>query len=76
MILREEEIEYLEEQIPLMAEYATRIAYWQTLASGNSVLIAKNGKIIEVMPDGTEKFIKEIAKPLFVSKRRFIIPKT
>ncbi len=75
MVLKEKEIEYLEEQIPLLAESATRQAYWQTLASGDSVLIAKDGKIVEMMPDGTEKFVKEIAKPQIVYKKRFIIPK-
>ena len=75
MILNENEIEYLEEQIPLLAEYALRQAYWRTLASGDSVLIAEEGKIMEVMPDGTKKFIKEIAKPQIIRQKRFTILK-
>ena len=75
MALSEKEISYLEEQIPQLAEYATKQAYWQTLASGDSVMIADDGKLIEVSPDGSRKFIKEIAKPVRVEQQVFIINK-
>ena len=75
MALSEKEISYLEEQIPQLAEYATKQAYWQTLASGYSVMIADDGKLIEVSPDGSRKFIKEIAKPVRVEQQVFIINK-
>jgi hypothetical protein len=35
----------------------------QTLASEHCVLIAENGFLVEVFPDGTKKTIKEIGKP-------------
>lgn len=74
-MLTEEELDYLEEQIPLLAETATKQAYWQTLASGDKVIIAENGFLIEVSPDGSKKVVKEIGKPVKVYKRLFTIVK-
>ena len=61
MKLNEQAIQYLEEHFPEMAELATKQAYWETLSSGNSVLVVENAEIIEVFPDGTRQFIKKIA---------------
>jgi hypothetical protein len=74
-MLNEKEVTYLENQIPILAEYATKQAFWQTLASGDSVLIAENGKLIEVFPDGSRTFRKEIEKPVKVTQRFFRIQK-
>ncbi len=60
MELKEEVIKYLESHIPEMVDGATRQAYWQTLASGDSVLVTDNGHIVEVFPDGTRKIVKKI----------------
>jgi hypothetical protein len=38
------------------------------LASGRSVLIAKQGVIYERFPDGTSKVFKEIAAPIKVTR--------
>ena len=75
MTLQQKEIDYLEAQIPLLAELALRQAFWQSLASGHSVLIADNGKLVEVMPDGTRRFVKEIAKRQIIKQKYFTIPK-
>ena len=64
MELSEKMIDYLEEHMPELMATATKQAYWQTLASGKSVLIAESGHLVEVFPDGTKKIIREIAKPL------------
>jgi hypothetical protein len=56
----ESSIEYLEEQIPALAQAAVTKAYWETLASGQSVLETADGKIYEVFPDGTRRLVKEI----------------
>lgn len=72
-MLNEQEINYLEQQIPILAETATKQAYWQTLASGDKVMIAENGKLIEVSPDGSRKIIKEIEKPIKVTQRFYKI---
>lgn len=75
MALTEKEIDYLEQQIPELAELATRQAFWQTLASGDSVLIAEDGFLIEIRPDGSRTIVGEIEKPLIVEQRHFTIPK-
>ncbi|MCU0340220.1 MAG: hypothetical protein MUE30_10055 [Spirosomaceae bacterium] len=75
MALSEKELEYLENHIPELAEYATKEAYWRALAMGSSVLVASNGFLIEVFPDGTQKIIKEIAKPTEITQKHFSIRK-
>ncbi|WP_298356374.1 hypothetical protein [Runella sp.] len=72
-MLNEQELDYLEQQIPILAETATKQAYWQTLASGDKVMIAEDGKLIEVSPDGSRKIIKEIEKPMKVTQRFYKI---
>ncbi|HMS40586.1 MAG TPA: hypothetical protein PKE69_10190 [Pyrinomonadaceae bacterium] len=70
--LDEKTIDYLEQFIPELAEAATKQAYWQTLASGNSVMISENDCIKEVFPDGTFKIIEK-ADPSFKMKKGQII---
>jgi hypothetical protein len=72
-MLNEQELNYLEQQIPILAETATKQAYWQTLASGDKVMIAEDGKLIEVSPDGSREIIKEIEKPMKVTQRFYKI---
>lgn len=54
-------IDYLEKHIPEMAQAAVKLACWQALASGSSVLISENSVINEIFPDGAVKFVKNIA---------------
>ncbi|TAF97344.1 MAG: hypothetical protein EAZ14_08240 [Runella slithyformis] len=75
MTLQQKEIDYLEEQIPLLAELAVSQAFWQSLASGHSVLVADNGELVEVMPDGTKHFVKKIAKRQIIKQKYFTISK-
>lgn len=63
MTLNDKTLDYLEEHLPELMATATKQAYWQTLASGQSVLVAEAGKLIEVFPDGSRTFIKDIPKP-------------
>jgi hypothetical protein len=63
----EKTMQYLEEHIPELAESAITQAYWQTLASGNSVLESENGVIFEVFPDGKRKIIKTTPPPTSIS---------
>ncbi len=74
-MLTEKEITFLEEQIPYLAETATKQAYWRSLAEGDKVMIAEDGKLIEVSPDGSRKVIKEIEKPVLVSQMVYTIMK-
>ena len=60
MKLSEKELDYLESHIPELAAAAVTQAYWTALASGHSVLEADDGKLIEVFPDGTRKFIENL----------------
>ena len=57
---REKVIDYLEEKIPELAVLAMKHAYWQTLASGSSVLAIQDNILVEVFPDGTKKIIKQL----------------
>ncbi len=63
LAISEEAMQYLEEQIPALAQSAVTQAYWQALAAGSSVLVSENGVIYEVFPDGTRKFFKTIEPP-------------
>lgn len=74
-MLNEEELNYLEQQIPILAETAIQQAFWQTLASGDNVIIAENGQLIEISPDGSRKVLKEIEKPSKMNTRFFKMTK-
>jgi hypothetical protein len=58
--ISEESLDYLEEHIPELADAAVTQAYWQALASGSSVLEARDGALVEVLPDGSQKTIKPL----------------
>jgi hypothetical protein len=75
IMLTEQELDFLEQQIPILAETAFQQAYWQTLSSGDTVMIAENGFLIEVSPDGSREVVKEIGKPVRVTERFFTIIK-
>lgn len=60
MALSEEAMCFLEEHIPELADVAFKQAYWAALASGSSVLISDNGSLVEVFPNGHQKFIKHL----------------
>ena len=68
----EKVIDYLEQQIPELAAAATKIAYWQALASGSSVLVSENGEIVEVFPDGTRKFVEKVETQVSLKKGTII----
>ncbi|MEA5460305.1 hypothetical protein VB796_14715 [Arcicella sp. LKC2W] len=71
----EQELDFLEQQIPILAEMALQQAYWRTLSLGHKVMIAENGFLIEVSPDGSRTVVKEIAKRVKVTQRLFTIVK-
>ena len=62
----ENTIDYLEQQIHSLSADAVDVAYWKSLAAGNSVLVSGEGGIFEVFPDGTQKLVKPTAQPLSV----------
>lgn len=73
MALNEKEMSFLENHIPELAEIAFKQAYWAALASGSSVLVSKDGDLVEVFPDGTHKFIKHLSSPTKVTPGQRII---
>ncbi len=61
-----------EEQIPELAKIATKSAYRSVLASGNSVMISKNGKIRRVFPDGSMEFVAKTTPDVRMRKGTII----
>lgn len=59
-------LDYLEQQIPSLSAAAVDVAYWQALATGQSVLVSGDGGIYEVFGDGTRKLLKTTEPPLSV----------
>lgn len=49
-----------EKMLAQAAREASRDAVKRTFAAGLSITIAKNGKIVEVSPDGTETIIGDL----------------
>ncbi len=70
MTLSEEAMCFLEEHIPELADVAFKQAYWAALASGSSVLISENGNLVEIFPDGKQKFIKRLSPSTPVTRGR------
>jgi len=64
MLENEASNDFLEAQIPALSASAVNVAYWRTLASGQSVLETENGAIYEVFPNGSKKLVKQIEPPI------------
>lgn len=62
----EQTLDYLEQQIPSLSAAAVDVAYWQALATGQSVLVSGDGGIYQAFADGTMTLIKTTEKPLSV----------
>lgn len=58
--MNDKELDYLEQQIPELAEIAFKQAYWQMLAAGEKVLAVEAGVLVEISPDGSRKEIKKL----------------
>ena len=62
-IIRVREEKTQEEEIPDLAVGAIKEAYKATLQARKSVLIADNGVLYEIFPDGTKTPIKPLKSP-------------
>lgn len=62
----EQTLDYLEQQIPSLSGAAVDVAYFQALASGQRVLVSGAAGLYEAFPDGTQKLVKRLGKPLSV----------
>lgn len=71
----QEEMDFLENYIPELANSAVKKAYLDTLSSGNSVLETIENKLYEVFPDGHKVFIKNVSKnvKIHLNKRVFTL---
>lgn len=65
-------VQTTEEQIPELAKSATQSAYRRVLASGNSVLVSKDGEIRRVHPDGSAEFVKKSVPAVKIQKGTII----
>ena len=57
--MSEAEMTKLEDEFPALAAEATRQAYAEALTVG-SVLVAEDGALVEVFPDGRRVFVKAL----------------
>lgn len=62
----------LEKHIPLLAKNATALAFRRALTSGNKVLIAEAGELVEVLPDGTRRAVRKLEPSVKMRKGQVI----
>jgi hypothetical protein len=62
MKMSDENIDFLETQIPDLAEMAFQQAYWHNLSSGNTVTVLENDNLVEISPDGKKRVIKTLPR--------------
>lgn len=60
--LDDEAINRKERRIPVEAAAAFRIALRATLDAGHGVLVAEDGKLVRVSPDGAREVVRRIEK--------------
>ncbi len=65
-------IQEAEEKIPTLAKSATKSAYRRVLASGDSVLVSKDGEIRRVYPNGDSELVKVI-DPAFKTAKGTVV---
>jgi len=63
MIDQEKEIDVLESEFPSLSGSAFSLAFNNARKSGQSVFVAENDTIYEILPDGTRKEVKKIEGP-------------
>lgn len=62
----------LEEHIPRLAKNATALAFRRALTSGNKVLIAEAGELVEVLPNGSRRAVRKLEPPAKMRKGQVI----
>ncbi len=66
----EDELNFLEQHIPELAETALRKAYIDALSHGHSVLQSAHGSLIEVSPDGSQRTLGPLPPRIAVDPRQ------
>ena len=68
-------LDFLEEQIPVLAEGAFRKAYVAALAAGQSVLEVIGDELCETFPDGSRRVVKKVPRAVsYPAGTRFHLP--
>ncbi len=62
----ERTLDYLEEQIPSLSGAAVDVAFWEALASGQTVLVSDDAGLYRVFADGTRTLVKPLETPLSI----------
>lgn len=62
----------LEQQIPRLAKNATALAFRRALTSGNKVLVAEAGELVEILPDGTRRAVGKLKPSVQMRKGQVI----
>jgi hypothetical protein len=65
-------MQQIERHIPLLAKNATALAFRRALTSGNKILIAEAGELVEVLPDRTRRAVRKLEPSVKMRKRQFI----
>ncbi len=60
LVFSDENISFLEAQIPERATEAFSQAYWKALNTGHSVLEYHEGSLVRIAPDGTKEVIEQL----------------
>ena len=68
MPLDPQDDERLEARIPADATRAAHAAYRAARAAGLVVLVARNGRLIRIEPDGRERFVKTLPRRHTIAK--------
>ncbi|BFN28273.1 hypothetical protein PSCT_04427 [Pseudomonas sp. SCT] len=58
--LSDDEIDRLEAIIPRLAAVATYAAYLRAVAAGHSLIMAKDGRLVQIHPDGSEEMLRDL----------------
>lgn len=58
--LSDDELDRLEAIIPRLAAVATYAAYLRAVAAGHSLIMAKDGRLVQIHPDGSEEMLRDL----------------
>ena len=61
-------VSQIDKKVPELAQRATNAAYRRALKNGNTVVVAREGKLSRVHPDGRVEVIKKIPADVKVKK--------
>jgi len=69
----EEELDFLENHIPDLAQSAVQKAYLDSLSNGNEVIVSIDNALYRISPNGKKEFIKNIAEDIQVDPNKKLV---